>query len=225
VTPELAATEGQVKITLESLELEALDGLDTVIGLLSQILASHRHRDARRAENVMGDSQRLNAMRLGVHQGVISLLQRPTLETRDLRLVAALVNIIPGIVRMGNQCVLAAELVERLSRQGPEIDPIRRTIDRLAMLTRAQVDRARRAFELRDAQSAEELLGRDVEIKQVSREIITRAGELERKARGRTILVAGLARCFEQIDDEAVEIVEQAFLIVTDAFVEIADAH
>jgi phosphate uptake regulator len=225
LTAEPAAHGARVEARLESLEVEALGGLETVDNLLGQILASYRHRDARVAEKVRGENRRLNVMRVGVHAGVLSLLQRTAPETRDVRLVAGLLSVIPGVVRMGNQCVLAAELVDRLSGQGPRVDPIRGTIERLGALTRAQVGRAKQAFELRNAQPAEELLARDAELKRVSREIFTRADELERKAPpGRMILDVGLARCFEQIDDDAVEIVEQAFVVVTDGFVEIADA-
>ena len=63
---------------------------------------------------VIDDDDRIDGRYLEVHQGILSLLARQAPVATDLRLVAALLDVIKHIERMGDQCVNIAKLIPLL---------------------------------------------------------------------------------------------------------------
>ena len=58
---------------------------------------------------VIADDDRIDGRYLEVHQGVLSLLALQAPVATDLRLVAALLDVIKHVERMGDQCVNIGE--------------------------------------------------------------------------------------------------------------------
>jgi phosphate transport system protein len=79
---------------LEHLEEQALGGLDLVAEALDRTLEAVQHQDIELAAMVIGDDDRIDGRYLEVHQGVLSLLARQAPVATDLRLVAALLDVI-----------------------------------------------------------------------------------------------------------------------------------
>src|SRR5690242_21212941 len=96
---------------LSGLEVQALGGLDLVCESLDRVLEAVEHCDIELAEMVIADDDRIDGRYLEVHQGVLSLLARQAPVATDLRLVAAVLDVIKHVERMGDQCVNIAKLL------------------------------------------------------------------------------------------------------------------
>src|SRR5215210_5977034 len=96
---------------LRALELQALGGLDMVAESLERTLEAVVHHDVELASYVIADDDRIDGRYLEVHQGILSLLARQAPVATDLRLIAALLDVIRSVERMGDQCVNIAKLV------------------------------------------------------------------------------------------------------------------
>src|ERR671920_2454533 len=90
---------------LQSLEDQALGGVDLASHALHRTLEAVEHQDIELASLVIADDDRIDGRYLEVHQGILSLLARQAPVATDLRLVAALPHVIPHVERMGEQCV------------------------------------------------------------------------------------------------------------------------
>ena len=219
---DLTAT--QIEVTLEQVECDTLAGLDIVITQLDRILYALRYAVAELTESVMSAYDVLTASRLKLHRHVVSLIGDTGLPVTDLRLVAALLNVIPCVARMGEQCVIMAQLAQHPARPVRGNGPAYEAIQRMGAMTRAQVVRAKRVFAARDACLADDLLREDADLKRLGRTVFESA-LAARKAHPPAnwgTLAMLTSRCLEHVGDEAVEIGEQGYLIVGDAFREIA---
>src|SRR5919205_721007 len=106
---------------LAQLERHALGGLELVVTALDRALESVQHQDVELASIVIADDDRIDGRYLEVHQGILSLLARQAPVAGDLRLVAALLDVIKHVERMGDQCVNIAKLIP-LSGYDPPVD-------------------------------------------------------------------------------------------------------
>src|SRR6476659_3285042 len=96
---------------LTRLEEQALGGLDLVVGALDRVMEAVEHQDIELATLVINDDDRIDGRYLEVHQGVLTLLAREAPVASDLRLVAAVLDVIRHVERMGDQCVNVAKLL------------------------------------------------------------------------------------------------------------------
>src|SRR5204863_8598295 len=94
---------------LIELEGQALGGLDLVVTALERTMEALSHQDVELASMVIADDDRIDGRYLEVHQGILSLLARQAPVATDLRLVAALLDVIKHVERMGDQCVNIAK--------------------------------------------------------------------------------------------------------------------
>ena len=78
---------------LAKLEVQALGGLDLVVGALDRALETVQHQDVELASMVISDDDRIDGRYLEVHQGILSLLALQAPVAGDLRLVAALLHV------------------------------------------------------------------------------------------------------------------------------------
>ena len=211
---------------LEGLEQQALGGLDMVVSTLQRTMEALTTQDVELAEMVIQDDDLIDGRYLEVHQGILSLLARQAPVATDLRLVAALLDVIKHVERMGDQCVNIAKVIP-ISGHEPPIDPeLLSTIAEMGRCAAALIEQAKRAFATRDVALAEDLVVRDVQINRLNREcfrLALEAGDdVDTREWAMTMLL--VSRAIERIGDNAVDIGEQTAFVVTGLFREFTDA-
>jgi phosphate transport system protein len=211
---------------LKSLEEQALGGLDLVAEQLERTLEAVQHQDIELASMVIGDDDRIDGRYLEVHQGVLSLLARQAPVATDLRTVAALLDVIKHIERMGDQCVNIAKLLPLAGHEPPSDDKMLSLIGSMGRQARSQVMQAKAAFERRDIGLAQDLVRQDEQINRCNREVFRVALEIGEDADTRewAMHMMLVARALERIGDNAVDIGEQVAFVVTGLFREFTDA-
>src|SRR5216117_3883885 len=148
---------------LRELEERALQGLDMVVNSLERVMEALQHQDVELAEMVVEDDDRIDGRYLEVHQGILSLLARQAPVATDLRLVAALLDVIKHVERMGDQCVNIAKLIPLSGHEPPVREEVLHQLLRMGGLARSEVTQAKQAFAARDVALAEDLVRQDQE--------------------------------------------------------------
>jgi phosphate transport system protein len=211
---------------LARLEEQALGGLDLVCESLDRVLEAVQHCDIELAEMVIADDDRIDGRYLEVHQGVLSLLARQAPVATDLRLVAALLDVIKHVERMGDQCVNIAKILPLSGHSPPAHDEMRSKIAEMGAQARSEVAQAKIAFESRDVALAHDLVRQDERINRLNREVFKLAIEIgdDPDRREWAMHMMLMARAIERIGDNAVDIGEQVAFVVTGLFREFTDA-
>jgi phosphate transport system protein len=211
---------------LAQLESQALGGLDLVCESLDRVLEAVQHCDIELAQMVIADDDRIDGRYLEVHQGVLSLLARQAPVATDLRLVAALLDVIKHVERMGDQCVNIAKVLPLAGHSPPAHDDMRAKIAEMGAQARSEVAQAKIAFESRDVALAQDLVRQDERINRLNRQVFKLAIEIGDDADRRewAMHMMLMARAIERIGDNAVDIGEQVAFVVTGLFREFTDA-
>ncbi len=211
---------------MSRLEEQALGGLELVAKTLDRTREAVQHQDIELAEMVIADDDVIDGLYLQVHQGVLSLLALQAPVATDLRLVAAVLDVIKHIERMGDQCVNIAKLIPLAGHEPPRELDILNSIDRMAAQAKAQVLQSGQAFRSRDVQLAEDLVRQDDEIDRLNRDVFRLALDAgdDADAREWAMTMMLMARAIERIGDNAVDIGEQVAFVVTGLFREFTDA-
>jgi phosphate transport system protein len=194
--------------------------------VLDRVLEALQHQDVELASIVIHDDDRLDGRYLEVHHGTLSLLALQAPVASDLRVVAALLDVIKHAERMGDQCVNIAKLLPLLGHEPPTDEQLLQRIEKMGKLARSEVYQAKQGFLLRDVGVAEALVGQDEEINALNREVFRRAVEIGTDADRREWAMAMMlvSRAIERIGDNAVDIGEQVAFVVTGLFREFSDA-
>ena len=211
---------------LRELEQKTLDGFELVIEQLDRALESVCSRDTELAATVVSDDDRINGRYREIHEDALSLLAGQCPVAGDLRLVAALLDIVRCIERMGDQCADIAKLVPLSGSEATTDADILATIERMGELVRSQVSQAEQAFDTRDAALARDLVRRDGEVNRLDRVVFTCAVEVggDLAAREWAMYMILVARCLERISENAVFIAEQTVFVVIGLFRETESA-
>jgi phosphate transport system protein len=211
---------------LASLEDHTLGALDLVTMQLDRSLEALEHQDVELAEMIVADDDRLDGRFLEVHQGILSLLALQAPVAGDLRLVAALLHTIKHIERMGDQCVNIAKLIPITGWEPPVDDQLLTTILRMGRQARSEVVQCKRAFAERDVALAEDLVRQDREINRANREVFRRAIDIgdDPDTREWAMTMVMVARAYERVGDNAVDIGEQVAFVVSGLFREFSDS-
>jgi phosphate transport system protein len=224
----MASREGRPHFQdqLRQLEDAMLGGMDIVLGQIDRTVEAVEHTDVELAEFIIADDDRVDGRYLEVHQGVLSLLALQAPVAGDLRVVAALLQVIKNIERMGDQCVNIAKLIPLSGHEPPVRDEILQRILRMGRAARDEAALARRAFHERDLDLAEDLVRQDREINRLNREIFRLAIDVgdDLDTREWAMTMTLVARAFERIGDNAVDIGEQTAFVVTGLFREFSDS-
>jgi phosphate transport system protein len=151
-------------------------------------------------------------------------LQAPVAE--DLRLLAALLHVIKHVERMGDQCVNVAKLIPLSGHEPPRRPDVLDRIIKMGQFARSEVVQARSSFAARDVALAENLVREDREINRLNREIFQLAVEVgdDYDTREWAMHMTLVARAFERVGDNAVDIGEQTAFVVTGLFREFSDS-
>jgi phosphate transport system protein len=211
---------------LKRLEESALGGIDIVLEQLDRVLEALEHQDVELAQFVILDDDRLDGRYLEVHQGILSLLALQAPVAGDLRLVAALLHLIKHVERMGDQCVTIAKLIPLSGHEPPVRAEMLDRILRMGRAARSEVVQTRAAFSARDVALAEDLVRQDREINRLNREIFRLAIEAgdDEDTREWAMIMTLVARAFERVGDNAVDVGEQTAFLVTGLFREFSDS-
>ena len=211
---------------LTRLEQQALGAFDLVTEALDRVTEAIQHTDIELAELVIEDDDRLDGRYLEVHQGVLSLLARQAPVASDLRVIAALLEVIKHVERMGDQCVNIAKLLPLAGHEPPTHPAMLDRIIEMARQARSEVGQAKEAFARRDVDLAEDLVRQDEVINRLNRECFRLAIEIgdDPETREWAMHMMLVARWLERIGDNAVDIGEQTAFVVTGLFREFTDA-
>jgi phosphate transport system protein len=211
---------------LARLETQALGALDLVVGTLDRTLEALHHRDIELAALVIADDDRIDGRYLEVHQGILTLLALQAPVASDLRVVAALLQVIRNAERMGDQCVNIAKLLPITGYEAPVDDELVTVVEKMGALARSEVNQGKQAFLLRDVALAEDLARQDQEVNRLNRCVFHRAVEIgtdsDRREWAMTMML--VARALERIGDNAVDVGEQVAFVVSGLFREFSDA-
>jgi len=211
---------------LAELEASALGGLDLVCEQMDRVIEALRHQDVELAQFVIADDDRLDGRYLEVHQGILSLLALQAPVAGDLRLVAALLHLIKHVERMGDQCVNVAKLIPLSGHEPPVQKDILSKLVQMGQAARAEVVQCKRAFAERNVEMAEDLVERDRDVNRLNREVFRIAVEVgdDIDTREWAMTMILVARAFERVGDNAVDIGEQTAFVVTGLFREFTNA-
>ena len=211
---------------LMGLEASALGGLDMVVAQLDRTLEALEHQDVELASFVIADDDRIDGRYLEVHQGVLTLLARQAPVASDLRLVAAVLDVIRHVERMGDQCVNIAKLLPLAGHNAPSDDRMLSKIDEMGSQARTEVIQAKQCFARRDVALAEDLVRQDGCLNKLNREVFRLAIDIgeDPDTREWAMHMMLVARALERLGDNAVDIGEQTAFVVTGLFREFTDA-
>ena len=224
MTPETARLHFQEELKL--LEDQTLGAFDMVGEALERTGEALRDTDLELAQLVIADDDRIDGRYLEVHQSVLSLLARQAPVATDLRLIAALLDVIKHLERMADQCVNICKLLPLAGNEPPAHPAILEKIGAMAARARSQVSQAKVAFERRDVAMAEDLVRQDDALDRLNRECFNLALEIgdDPDTREWAMHMMLVARSLERIGDNAVDIGEQTAFVVTGLFREFTDA-
>jgi phosphate transport system protein len=208
------------------LERNAMSGVELVADAIDRTMRVLVDRDFDMATMVIADDDRIDGRFLESHQEILALIARQAPVATDLRLLAALLDVIRRIERMGDQCVNICKIM--LAAPDPPEDDLSLTERLLEMGRHAReiVLQSATAFQKRDAALAERLCELDDRIDELNRETfriaVALAGDPE--AREWAILMTQVARAFERIGDNAVDIGEESAFVASGVYREFEDA-
>jgi phosphate transport system protein len=211
---------------LTELESQALAGLDMVVTALERTMEALSQQDVELAAMVIADDDRIDGRYLEVHQGILSLLARQAPVATDLRLVAALLDVIKHVERMGDQCVNIAKTIPLTGHEPPIVPELLSTLLEMGRRVTQMIEQSKKAFAGRNVELAEDLVSRDEAVNRMHREcfrIALEAGE-DVDTREWAMMMLGVGRALERMGDNAVDIGEQTAFIVTGLFREFTDA-
>jgi phosphate transport system protein len=211
---------------LERLEASALGGLDLVVAALERTLEAVEHQDVELAQIVVADDDRIDGRYLEVHQALITLLATQSPVATDLRLISALLHVLKNVERMGDQCVNICKMIPLSGNEPPADREMVKLIISMGRQTRTLISQAKRSFEGRNVEMAQDLVRQDDVVDNLNRDCFRLAiviGEdADRREWAMTMLLT--ARSLERIGDNAVDIGEQVAYVVTGLFREFEDA-
>ena len=216
----------QYQEELERLEQRALEGLDMVATQLERATEAVEHCDMELASLIVANDDVIDGRYLEVHQAILTLLATQAPVATDLRLISALLHLMKGLERMGDQCVNVAKLIPLAGHEPPADERIVKDVITMGRQVRTQIAQAKRAFAGRDVEMARDLVRQDDVVDSLNKEIFRIAIEIgddqDRREWAMTMILA--ARAIERIGDNTVDIGEQVAFVVTGLFREFEDA-
>ncbi len=216
------------------IELQSeLDGLETAFQETGEIVSRSiravvdalRTQDVELCDEVIAFDDEVDQHYMALEKHVELVLARQTPVATDLRLVLAVLHSALHLERVGDQCVTIAKLTKLSSHLGAKQAVVEGLVDmgeRCAEMMTVTLN----AFQERDVDLARSIHQLDDLVDNANRQVfdvvlgyVHDADALEWGMRQITV-----ARCFERIGDNAVDIGEQTAFIVTGELAEFTDA-
>ncbi len=216
------------------IELQSeLDGLESafqetgeiVLRSIRAVVDALRTQDVELCDEVIAFDDEVDHRYMALEKHVELVLARQTPVATDLRLVLAVLHSALHLERVGDQCVTIAKLTKLSSHLGAKQAVVEGLVDmgeRCAEMMKVTLN----AFQERDVDLARSIHQLDELVDNANRQVFDEvlgyvhdADALEWGMRQITV-----ARCFERIGDNAVDIGEQTAFIVTGELTEFTDA-
>jgi phosphate transport system protein len=215
----------ELQAELDSLEAGFQETGEIVLRSIRGAIDALRTQDVELCDEVIAFDDQVDKRYLALEKRVEMTLARQTPVAGDLRLVLAVLHSALHLERVGDQCVTIAKLTKLSSHLGTKHAVVESLVDmgeRCAEMVKVSLT----AFSERDVQAARGIHQLDELVdnanRQVFHEVLGYVHDAEALEWGmRQITVA---RCFERIGDNAVDIGEQTAFIVTGEFAEFTDA-
>jgi phosphate transport system protein len=215
----------ELQADLDSLEASFQEIGDVVSRAIRGAVDALRTQDVELCDEVIAFDDEIDERYIAIENQIQLVLARQTPVATDLRLVLALLHSTLHIERMGDQCVTIAKLTKLSSHLDTQHAVMESLVDmgeRCAEMVRVSLD----AFASRDIERAHGLHDLDELVDRANRQVFDEvlgyvhdASALEWGMRQITV-----ARCFERIGDNAVDIGEQTAFLVSGELREFTDA-
>ena len=210
---------------LDALEAGFQETGEIVLRSIRGVVDALRTQDVELCDEVIAFDDEIDDRYHGLEKQIELVLARQTPVAGDLRLVLALLHSGLHVERMGDQCVTIAKLTKLSSHLDTKQTVIESLVDmgeRCEEMVKVSLD----AFAARDVETARGLHGLDDLVDRANRQVF---GEVLGYVHDPEALEWGMrqitvARCFERIGDNAVDIGEQTAFLVTGEFAEFTDA-
>lgn len=173
-------------------------------------------RDTKLAQEVIDDDFKINQQRFGIEEQCLLIITTQQPVASDLRIIAAVLNIITDLERMGDH----AEGIAKIAIMIGDEPPLKPLVDvpRMEELSRSMLRRSMDAFVARDAEAAKAIGAEDDVIdnlyEQVYRELLTfmmaDPGTINRATH-----LLWVAHNLERIADRVTNICERVIFLVT----------
>src|SRR5206468_5216004 len=210
---------------LDSLEATFQEAGEIVLRAIRGAVDALRTQDVELCDEVIAFDDEIDDRYLAIENQIQLVLARQTPVATDLRLVLALLHSTLHVERIGDQCVTIAKLTKlssHLDTKRTVIDGLVDMGERCTEMVRVALD----AFAARDFEQARTLHDLDDLVDRANRQVFDEvlgfvhdASALEWGMRQITV-----ARCFERIGDNAVDIGEQTAFLVSGELREFTDA-
>jgi phosphate transport system protein len=215
----------ELQAELNALEAGFQETGEIVLRSIRGAVDALRTQDVELCDEVIAFDDEVDQRYLALEKQVEMTLARQTPVASDLRLVLAVLHSALHLERVGDQCVTIAKLTKLSSHLGTKHAVVESLVDmgeRCAEMVKVSLS----AFSDRDVAAARGIHQLDELVdnanRQVFHEVLGYVHDAEALEWGmRQITVA---RCFERIGDNAVDIGEQTAFIVTGEFAEFTDA-
>ncbi len=207
---------------LQRLQEELLVMSSMVENAIERAIASLKTRDTRLAQKVINDDRKINQQRFGIEEECLLLIARQQPMASDLRILAAVLNIITDLERMADHAAGIAKISILVSNEPPlkPLIDIPRMADVACEMLRGSLD----AFVERDVVGAQRIASRDDEVdqlyEQVYRELLTFM-MADPSTIDRATHLLWVAHNLERIADRVTNICERVLFLVTGRMVEI----
>jgi phosphate transport system protein len=215
----------ELQADLDSLEASFQEIGDVASRAIRGAVDALRTQDVELCDEVIAFDDEIDDRHMAIENQIQLVLARQTPVATDLRLVLALLHSTIHVERMGDQCVTIAKLTKLSSH----LDTKRAVMDGLVDMGERCVEMVRvalDAFAARDIEQAHALHDLDELVDRANRQVfddvlvfVHDASALEWGMRQITV-----ARCFERIGDNAVDIGEQTAFLVSGELQEFTDA-
>lgn len=173
-------------------------------------------RDIKLAQDIIDDDFKINQQRFGIEEQCLLLIAKQQPIASDLRVIAAVLNIITDLERMGDH----AEGIAKVTIMIGDEPPLKPLVDipRMEEMARSMLRRSMDAFVKRDADTARSIALEDDEIdalyEQVYRELLTfmmaDPGTINRATH-----LLWVVHNLERIADRVTNICERVIFLVT----------
>jgi len=201
---------------LQSVQSSMLVMASMVEKAIQRSVNALKTRDIKLAQAVVDDDFKINQQRFGIEEQCLLIITTQQPVASDLRIIAAVLNIITDLERMGDH----AEGIAKIAIMIGDEPPLKPLVDvpRMEELSRSMLRRTMDAFVARDAEAAKAIGAEDDIIdnlyEQVYRELLTfmmaDPGTINRATH-----LLWVAHNLERIADRVTNICERVIFLVT----------
>lgn len=211
----------QFHLELQHLQEELLVMSSMVEKSIERSVASLKTRDAALAQEVISADRAINQQRFEIEEGCLLLIARQQPMASDLRVLAAVLNIITDLERMGDHAAGIARITLMVGNE-PPLKPLI-DIPRMADVAGEMLRGSLNAFLERNVVDAQRIASRDDEVdelyNQVYRELLTFM-MADPSTINRATHLLWAAHNLERIADRVTNICERVLFLVTGRMVE-----